>query len=192
MRIVVLGYTDKRPVLYSLLKVLQSTGDVALITDDRHFQRLIESSSPVGHLLNIFICVTSVSPDEVWAEVGYSPEDFDHVVYDVHGVLPENADKFMHVCGSQLDEGEAELLECIEQYTKVKLMYDGKELKEKGSYNLPVTLNVISNTELIENKKILNPYSDRKFRSVMAKAFKDIVGLSERSILNLLGRGWKG
>ena len=38
----VIGDTDKRPIMYTLLKVCQYLGDVLLVTNDRHYARLIE------------------------------------------------------------------------------------------------------------------------------------------------------
>jgi hypothetical protein len=191
MIIGVLGYTDKRPVLYSLLKILQSTGDVIMITDDRHFKRLLKDNAPLGHLLNILICVTDATPDEVWAEIGHEQDDFDHVVYDVRTTLPDDIDLYIHVNGSSLDDGEEDLLECIEEYRKVKIAYDGKPSIDKGTLNIPVYPNTIANVELIENKKILTPFKDKKLNKVITSLVAKPLGLTNKDAVALLSRGWK-
>lgn len=191
MKIGVLGYTDKRPVLYSLLKILQATGDVVMISDDRHFKRLLKDDAPLGHLLNILICVTDATPDEVWAEIGHEQDDFDHVVYDIRATLPDDVDLYIHVNGSSLDEGEEDLLECIEEYKKVKIAYDGKYSMDKNTLNIPVYLNTIANVELIENKKILTPFKDKKLNKAIASLVAKPLGLSNKDAAALLSRGWK-
>ena len=40
MQISVFGRTDKRACIYTLMKILQPLGDVAVITSKRHFMRL--------------------------------------------------------------------------------------------------------------------------------------------------------
>ena len=42
MIISVIGETDKRPFMYTLLRICQYMGDVLLVSDDRHYKRLIE------------------------------------------------------------------------------------------------------------------------------------------------------
>lgn len=191
MKIGVLGYTDKRPVLYSLLKILQATGDVVMITDDRHFKRLLKDNAPLGHLLNILICVTDATSDEVWAEIGHEQDDFDHVVYDVRTTLPDDVDLYIHVNGSSLDEGEEDLLECIEEYRKVKIAYDGKSSVDKDTLIIPVYSNTIANVELIENKKILIPFKDKKLNKVIASLVAKPLGLTAKEAIALLNRRWK-
>jgi hypothetical protein len=187
----VLGYTDKRPVLYSLLKILQTTGDVVIITDDRHFKRLLKDNASLGHLLNILICITDAAPDKVWAEIGHEQDDFDHVIYDVRTTLPDEVDLYIHVNGSSLDEGEEDLLKSIEGYKKVKIVYDGKPAIDKDTMNIPVSSNTIANVELIENKKILNPFKDKKLNKVIASLVAKPLGLTNKDAIVLLNRGWK-
>lgn len=191
MIIGVLGYTDKRPVLYSLLKILQATGDVVMITDDRHFKRLLKDNAPLGHFLNILICVTDATPDEVWTEIGHEQDDFDHVVYDIRTTLPHDIDLYIHVSGSSLDEGEEDLLECIEEYRKIKIAYDGKFSNDKNTLNIPVYSNTVANVELIENKKILPPFKDKKLKKAIASFVAKPLGLSEKNAIVLLNRRWK-
>lgn len=191
MKIGVLGFTDKRPILYALLKILQATGDVVMISDDRHFKRLLKDNAPLGHLLNILICVTDATPDEVWAEIGHEQDDFDHVVYDVRTTLPDDVDLYIHVNGSSLDEGEEDILECIEAYRKVKLVYDGKVSADKSTLNIPVYSSIIANVELIENKKVLTPFKDKKLNKVMASLVAKPLGMTEKDAVAILGRGWK-
>ena len=69
MIISVIGETDKRPFMYTLLRICQYMGDVLLVSDDRHYKRLIEEPEEdvevyAGHFQNTFIVVTDKTPDE--------------------------------------------------------------------------------------------------------------------------------
>ncbi len=162
MRIGVLGFTDKRPILYPLMKLLQSTGDVVVITDDRRFKRLLEDYASPGHLGNIMICVTDATPDEVWEEIDHSEDDFDHVIYDLRDTLHEDIDMYIHIKGSDFEDGEKDFLECVDTYTSIKLMYDGKPERTKETINLPITLKLLSTLEVLENKKCIITYAKQK------------------------------
>ena len=45
MQISIFGRTDKRACIYTLLKTLQPMGDVAVVTNNRHFMRLTEDGT---------------------------------------------------------------------------------------------------------------------------------------------------
>jgi hypothetical protein len=162
-----------------------------MVTDDRHFKRLLEDNAPLGHLLNILICVTDATPDEVWTEIGQEQDDFDHVVYDLRTTLPSEIDLYIHVNGSSLDEGEEDLLKSLDEYKKVKIVYDGKPAIDKNTLNISVSSNTIANVELIENKKILSPFKDKKLNKVIASLVAKPLGLTNKDAIALLNRGWK-
>lgn len=61
MQITVFGRTDKRACIYTLMKILQPLGDVAVITNNRHFTRLTEDGGDFGFYQNISIFVTDVT-----------------------------------------------------------------------------------------------------------------------------------
>ena len=55
MNITVLGYTEKRYIIYPLLKCLRQRGKVALFSNNRAFTRLTEGNLEVGYVNDIFI-----------------------------------------------------------------------------------------------------------------------------------------
>ncbi|GKX28629.1 hypothetical protein SH1V18_11090 [Vallitalea longa] len=191
MTIGVLGFTDKRPILYPLVKLLEATGDVIVITDDRHFKRLIEDYSSLGHLGNIMICVTDATPDEVWEEIELEADDFDHVIFDLRDTIHEDIQLYIHVKGSDFEDGEEDLLECIDEYTEFKLMYDGKTDKAKDTINIPINLKIISSIEVLENKKILLPSPSNKVNMELAKLLAPHLDIKTKDALKILKRGWQ-
>lgn len=191
MRIGVLGFTDKRPILYPLMKLLQYTGDVVVITDDRRFKRLLEDYTSPGHLGNIMICVTDATPDEVWEEIDHRENDFDHIIYDLRDTLHEDIDMYIHVKGSDYEDGEKDFLECVDAYTPIKLMYDGKPDRTKETMNIPITLKLLSTLEILENKKVLLPLPSPKVNKAIAKLIATHLSLKMSDALKLLRKGWQ-
>lgn len=191
MRIGVLGFTDKRPILYPLMKLLQATGDVIVITDDCHFKRLIEDYSSLGHLGNIMICVTDATPDEVWEEIELEQNDFDHVIYDLRDTIHEDIQFYIHVKGSDFEDGEEEFLECVDDYIEIKLMYDGKQDKSKDTINIPITLKLISTLEVLENKNLLLPLPSKKINLAIAKLISPNIDIKMKDAIKILKKGWQ-
>ena len=95
MQISVFGRTDKRACIYTLMKILQPLGDVAVITSTRHFMRLTEDGSPFGFYQNISIFVTDATADEMWQTIDHKPGDFDHIIMD--NLYNESTDLIIYV-----------------------------------------------------------------------------------------------
>ena len=148
MVIAVLGLTDKRPVIYCLLKLLQLRGDLAIITNDRHYARLIDNGTYEGHFQNTFIAVTDASTDEVFAEIGYRIEDFENIIIDCVDQLPDYADVVIYVGGAGgITEDEEILLETCPEYFTINLGF--------GEKCIPYTVDMFKCVEQVEGLKHL-------------------------------------
>lgn len=123
MDIVLFGDTDKRPIIYTLLKLLQSLGDVALLSNDRHYKRLI-GGMDAGELESVFVAVGDYSPDDVFDELDIDKEDFEFVLYD--GIVPSDYDVFMYIAGCNKSDSEEYILDCIDDYITVPLGFGDK------------------------------------------------------------------
>lgn len=179
------GYTDKRPVLYSLMYLLQSLGDVVVITPNRHLLRLNENYSDLGHIGNVLVHVTDLSPDEVWSELGHRKEDFAHIIYDLTAFVT-NTDMNIHVLGSEFEDDEEELLDCLEaKPLYLKLMYDGKPNK-KVNENIQVTADMLRLVEYIERNKLLVAIPDKNLTKAMTKDLAQVLQIPERSVTHIL------
>lgn len=160
MHIVIYGETDKRPVIYTLLKLLQSLGDVALITTDRHFKRLTDGLD-TGELEGIFISVGDYTPDDVFSALDMDVDDFEFVLYD--GTIPEDHDSFIYVAGCNQSEEERDTLEYIDNPSTLSLGY--------GKNCIPYSVNMFKNIEEIEGFKSLkevDPNVTKQVASIMA------------------------
>lgn len=180
------GYTDKRPVLYALMHLLQNLGDVAVVTPNRHLTRLISDHSDMGHIGNTFICITDLSPDEVWEYLQHNPDDFSHVIYDLQDSVVD-VDLAIYILGSEYEDGEKDFLECLPQEPVViKLMYDGKPAKEPAAYNVAIGPEYLGLVEYIERNKILKPINNKQLSKALAKTLSKGLEISEKSLLSVL------
>lgn len=144
MEIVVYGDTDRRPVTYTLLKLFKTLGDVALLSNDRHYKRLVDGAE-AGELESIFVSVGDYSPDDVFDSLEMDKDDFEYVIYD--GIIPDTCDLFIHVAGCKMSEEEEDTLGCFDDVVTIPLGY--------GNKYVPYTIKMFQSIEEIEGYKQL-------------------------------------
>lgn len=188
MQIGVYGFTDKRPVIYALLKILQATGDVALFTNNRHYKRLLEQGQSQGYLANVLVCVSDASPDEIFEEIGYTADDFDHIIFDIQDAIPDGLSLAIYVKSYAPDEDEQALLELLGDYKTIKLMYDGRP--EKGAINVNPLGIVWKHAELNETYRLLHPSPSKELNKGLAFLLAPHLHMTARAALTLLTRRW--
>ena len=148
MVISVLGLTDKRPVIYCLMKLFQTLGDCAVITKDRHYNRLIDNGTNMGHYQNIFIAVSDAGTDEIFNEIGYRQVDFENIIMDCTDQLPEYSDIVIYVGGAGgITEDEQILLDIQGEYSTINLGF--------GPKNIPYNVKMFQCVEEAEGLKHL-------------------------------------
>lgn len=82
MHIVVKSEMDSRPIIYPLMRCLMNYGSILVITNNKVFNRLIESQVS-GGFRNITILVDSAdSADEICSDYGVAIGDYDFVIVD--------------------------------------------------------------------------------------------------------------
>lgn len=177
MTIAVYGQTDKRPVIYTIMKLLQSMGDTLLVTNDRHYRRLIPDEADVGHYQNILIAVTDAMPDEIGSELGYDFDDFEHFIFD--GTIPDNADLVLFVEGCVISEVEQETLDYLDSYASIGLGY--------GKNSVPYTVEMFKRVELIEGKKYLMEI-DKKITKKLATILSKPLNMPAQNICKVVGK----
>lgn len=176
----IIGETEKRPIMYTILKVCQYLGDVLLITNDRHYARLIEEVEEdvevvAGHFQNIFIVVTDLTPDEASQSVGYNVDDYEYIIYD-NKVDPES-DITLYVEGCEMSAWESEILEYLEEGEDYQTIGFGFGKKNK----VPYSTKMFINCELIEGKKMLLPV-DPKVSAMVIKLLAPELGVPAKTL----------
>ncbi len=188
MIVVCLGHVDKRPILYSLMKLLQSFGDVAVVTRNRQLQRLLESKSSSGYFNNIFVAISDAVPEAAILEAGCAPGDFDHIIYDSIDVLPDRYDLCIHSKSFGLMEYESEVLGYKSDIVQYNFVYDGKT--EKGCINIPVAFPLIKSVEEFEARKLLIPIQCDVMQKSLSSLTAPQLKITEKDALKILKRKW--
>ncbi|WP_138755938.1 hypothetical protein [Paenibacillus sinopodophylli] len=188
MQIGVYGYTDKRPVIYALMKILQATGDVALFSNNRHYKRLLEPGETQGHMANIMIAISDATPDEIFEEVSYAPDDFEHVIFDIQDTIPDNLSQIIYVKTYNPNEEEKAFLELLGDYQVVKLTYDGK--REKNAINVIPNSLIWKTIENIEFYGVLHAIPSKDLNRGLAAMLAPPLQIKSKTALTLLNRKW--
>ena len=78
MIINIIGNCDKRPVLYTVMKICQTLGDVLVITNNARLLRLSDTWDSFGHYQNTMIAYTQEGIDDFLDDFAYLI-DFDRI-----------------------------------------------------------------------------------------------------------------
>lgn len=122
MIITVLGQTDKRAVLYTMLKMGEYLGDCAVVTSLRRFKRLTEDpTEDIGSYRNIDVFVGDYTADDVWERIGHAPFDYDYTFLD--NIYTEDTQLVIYVKGAGVDELDQPNLDALEpdEYVTIKM-----------------------------------------------------------------------
>ena len=127
MQISVFGRTEKRPAIYTLISILMHMGDVAVITNNRQYMRLMEDGPAAsGTWNNVSIFITDATADEMWAEVGMSPDDFNYVILD--NLYNESTNFMFYVQGAGIEASDTYLFDI---FPELPILQMGKAIKKK-------------------------------------------------------------
>lgn len=171
MIISVVGDTDKRPVLYTILAMSTLLGDVWFVTNDRHFKRLLGEDIEEGNFNNILVSVADTTEDEVYSDLGHMKEDFDFIVFD--NLAPSDADLVIFVQGEKISEDEQFLLDSIDKYETILLGF--------GKGCVPYTTKMFKQVEHTEACQCLCNI-DAKLTAAVAKLLTDFVKVPESTL----------
>lgn len=115
----VVGDGDKRAVIYTLMKIFQTLGDVLLVTNNSYLRRLSETGESGGHFQNTMIVFTNEGVGDFFDEFKYSYQDFSYTILD--GIIEGEADLTIH-CVALVDSEEIkDELEYVEDVKKIDL-----------------------------------------------------------------------
>lgn len=133
MIINIIGDCDKRPVLFTVMKICQALGDVLLITSSSRLLRLSDTGESLGHYQNTMIGVTFDGIDDFWENFTYDSTDFEYTIID--NIISADSDVIIYVRGMIESEAEKDNLEYIEKYSTIDLYAGGKLVDSKTLLN---------------------------------------------------------
>ncbi|MGR7944984.1 hypothetical protein ACU063_10950 [Paenibacillus sp. M.A.Huq-81] len=170
------------------MKLLQATGDVLLLSNNRHYKRLLEDGESQGHMANIMIAISDATPDEIFQEIGYTPDDFEHVIFDIQDTIPDDLTHVIYVKTYRPSEDELAFLDLLGEYKVFKLTYDGR--KEKDAVNIIPSPKLWKAMEDFEFFRVLNPLPSADLNKGLAAMLAPSLNLSMKSAFTLLNRKW--
>lgn len=164
----IVGDCDKRPVLYTVMKICQVLGDTLLVTTDNRMLRLSDTRETQGHYQNVMIAVTTEGIDDFFDDFIYDHRDFANIIVD--GMVSADADATIYVKGLVESEEETTMLEYLEDYSVIKL-YEGKA----------ATSAAFLNCEKFESYRVFNPIN----ASIAAEVADVLAKVAGTSAVNL-------
>lgn len=171
MIINIIGDCDKRPVLYTVMKICQTLGDVLVVTNSSRLVRLSDTRESYGHYQNTMIAITNEDGiDEFFANFDYDLDDFENVIVD--NIPLAEAELTIYVEGLAQSEIEEDLLAYIDNYKTIKL-YKGNLIDAK----------TLRNCEEFEAFRTMCPIGSKianKVAVVLAEAYNKPVNVFEK------------
>lgn len=125
------GECDKRPIIYTLMKVFQTLGDVLLLTSDHRLLRLSDTRENGGHYQNVMIAYTIDGVDDFLEEFPYDLSDFTHVIID--NLVAGQADVTIFCHGLVDSDLEKDAIEYVDDVQHIEL-YKGKGVQGTTMY----------------------------------------------------------
>lgn len=158
MKINVIGDCDKRAIVYTLMKVCQTLGDVLIVTDDNRLLKLTDTGESGGHYQNVMICYTDEGIDDFFANFGYALQDFEHIIID--NLISADVDCYLYVEGLDTSERMASVLEYLENYLTIspykKKMFDASTLYRLEQFESMRDMCPICKTIAVEVTKLIS------------------------------------
>ena len=133
MIINLIGECDKRPVLYTLMKICQDLGDVLLVTSSSRLLRLSDTRESGGHYQNVMIHFTQDGIDDFFESISYDSSSFECIIVD--NIITASADLTIYVKSYIPSAREKDMIEYLEDYVEIDL-YRGNYISNKVYLNL--------------------------------------------------------
>lgn len=157
----IIGECDKRPVLYTVMKICQSLGDVLVVSNSSRLNRLSDTRESQGHYQNTMIAVTHEGIDDFFESFPYVMEDFEFIIID--NIVSAEAHLTIYVEGLIKSELEEDLLAYIEDYVTIPLY--------KGNLLDKYTLRNCEEFESLRNMCPIGPKIAARVAAAMATRF---------------------
>ena len=160
MVINIIGDCDKRPVLFTVMKICQTLGDVLLVTSSSRLSRLSDTGESYGHYQNTMIAVTQDGIDDFWEDFIYDVSDFESIIID--NMVSADADLVIYVKGLIQSQNELDNLEYLDGYETIELY--------KGKFIDATTMIRCEEFEAMRDMCVISPKVAEKVAAIMAKA----------------------
>jgi hypothetical protein len=186
VNICLLGFTDKRPAIYSLIKVLGQVGRTLLISPNIQFTQLSEEYEQNFEVMGVHIICEPISFGEILSEIDI--EEFNYIIFDCMVEVPEMID--VALIQDNL-EYYRELLDGTDE-DAFKLFINKELTAEKGNTYAMVSAATLESTcRKIENAKLPYPFPSSGHNKLMSALLSQILQMPQQNILKFLKKGVK-
>ena len=192
MKIGFLGLTEKRPFLYTTLKILQGLGDsVLFVTTNLQYARLIMDEDyeledidcvfKAGAFQNTTIIVTSLTMDDLGPNGlnVINPDEFQHCIYD--NQVGAEVDYTLFIKGLEVSQEEKEALELLNEteYATFEFGFGKKPIR--------YTEAMFRKCEEFEARHYLVEI-DRKISVILCKLFSELLDYPLSNLRKVVAR----
>ena len=186
MNICLLGFTDKRPVFYSLLKALGQVGRTLFITPNLQYSQLSESYEQDFEVMGARIICEPISFGEILAEI--EQEEYNYIVYDCLVEIPEKVD--IALIHDNL-EYYRDLLEGIDEETYRIFINKALTAEKANTYSMVPAALLEKTCRQIEQTKLPCPFPSSDHNKMISLLLGQILKMPPASIIKYLKRGVK-
>lgn len=188
MKIAVLGLTDTRVIVYTLLKLFENHGDVLLVTDKVAMRRLYDfTTDEEGYLRNIFIKIIDSSPDDVYENIGHPESDFDIIIFDCTNYMPDDCTYIFYADSGYLLKEERDVINANQDImTIIYLNYNGKKPVYKNSIKVNMTRSIFRNIELFEAHRQMQAIGAEGLNKYLSTLMSVPLMMTSKNIMNTL------
>ena len=186
MNICLLGFTDKRPVIYSLLKVLGQVGRTLFISPNLQFSQLAEHYEQDFEIMGARVVCEPISFGEILS--GLDIEEYNYIIFDCLVEVPEKID--IAIIHDNLDYYR-DLLDGTDEET-FRLFINKSLTKEKVNTFVMIPAAAVEKTcQQIENIKLPFPFASWAHNKMMSLLLGQILQMPPANAMKYLKRGVK-
>jgi len=186
VNICLLGFTDKRPVIYSLLKVLGQVGRTLLVTPNLQYSQLSEHYEQDFEAMGVRVICEPISFGEILAEL--EQDEYNYTVFDCLVEVPEKVD--IALIQDNLEYYQ-DLLDGTDGDTYRLFINKALTAEKKDTYEMAPAAQLEKTCRLIEEKKLPYPFTSSVHNKVMSALLGQILQIPPQSIMKYLKRGVK-
>ncbi|MBR1736818.1 MAG: hypothetical protein IJ736_07360 [Firmicutes bacterium] len=186
MNIAVMGFKDKRHIMYSLLKILSPAGRTAFITTNPCYRQLSEDFSSEFEIgdTDFLVLSDSLYSAEEYLDIG----SYDFVIYDAIVEVPERIEV------SVITDHEELYRQAIDEMDKkptFKFIESKNAKKDEKSISFIKASTVEDILEKIENDREFYPITSYFHNKAMAELLSRATGMDKGKIIAYLKKGSK-
>lgn len=188
MRLGLMGLSDKRHVVYSLIRVLGNLGRTIFLTQNQQYLMLSPDHLNEFEISDVHVLVYEGDVDDL--EDGYELHSYEYVIYDIWKQMPQSLD-----CGMIFDSREFYIYDLEDRNLDSITVFsvDGtkkdEQLPHEKAIKIPPASLIEPTLQTMFNTQTLTPIKNSTFITSMTHVIKEVTGLSSGQISSRLKKG---